>query len=223
MKWENNLSEILLGNIIVNNNSSLRGWILKKKIFPYKCNKCKIKKWNSEMLVLELEHIDGNRKNNKKKNLELLCPNCHSQTHTYRGKNIKKTTHIIDDSDKIIDLFKKGYNISQILNTLNWSGGRNYKIIYKILKDKGINLPTKHDMFLLQKDKNQQKIEKKLNVLQNRINIVKTCNIDFNQRGWGLKLSKLINLTSSATLKFVKRELPEFSKKCWQHSNNLNI
>ncbi|MFA6159158.1 MAG: HNH endonuclease signature motif containing protein [Candidatus Paceibacterota bacterium] len=38
-------------------------------------------------LTLEIDHIDGNPENNEKENLRLLCPNCHSQTSTYRGKN----------------------------------------------------------------------------------------------------------------------------------------
>jgi predicted HNH restriction endonuclease len=37
--------------------------------------------------VLELEHKDGNGENNDLKNICLLCPNCHSQTATYKNKN----------------------------------------------------------------------------------------------------------------------------------------
>jgi 5-methylcytosine-specific restriction endonuclease McrA len=36
---------------------------------------------------IELEHIDGNSKNNELKNLKLLCPNCHSLTPTYKALN----------------------------------------------------------------------------------------------------------------------------------------
>jgi len=39
---------------------------------------------------LDLDHIDGNRENNLDENLRLLCPTCHAQTPTYKGKNIKK-------------------------------------------------------------------------------------------------------------------------------------
>ena len=38
-------------------------------------------------VVVELEHIDGNSENNTLSNLTLLCPNCHSLTPTYKGKN----------------------------------------------------------------------------------------------------------------------------------------
>lgn len=51
------------------------------------CNKCKLTKWNNLPIPLELEHIDGNSNNNKLENVELLCPNCHAQTPTYKSKN----------------------------------------------------------------------------------------------------------------------------------------
>lgn len=53
----------------------------------YECSECGIFEWRNKTLSLDLEHIDGNRNNNNKTNLTLLCPNCHSQTDTYRGKN----------------------------------------------------------------------------------------------------------------------------------------
>ena len=56
-----------------------------------KCEECEIKEWNGKSISFELEHIDGNRFNHKIENLKILCPNCHSQTKTYRGKNISNT------------------------------------------------------------------------------------------------------------------------------------
>ena len=52
-----------------------------------KCAKCGISDWQGSLLVLELEHKDGNSGNNRRDNLECLCPNCHSQTSTYKAKN----------------------------------------------------------------------------------------------------------------------------------------
>ena len=51
------------------------------------CWECGITEWNGKSIVLELEHIDGNSANNTESNLSLLCPNCHSQTTTYKNRN----------------------------------------------------------------------------------------------------------------------------------------
>ena len=51
------------------------------------CSECGItNKWNNKNLVLEIDHIDGDRNNNSFDNLRVLCPNCHSQTNTFRNK-----------------------------------------------------------------------------------------------------------------------------------------
>ena len=54
-----------------------------------KCNKCGLIDWQGNPISLELDHIDGNNKNNNRLNLECLCPNCHAQTPTWRGRNRK--------------------------------------------------------------------------------------------------------------------------------------
>jgi hypothetical protein len=47
-------------------------------------------KWNGEKLSLHLEHKNGVNDDNRLINLTFLCPNCHSQTKTYSGKNKKR-------------------------------------------------------------------------------------------------------------------------------------
>ena len=51
------------------------------------CESCKNSEWMEKPIPLDLEHVDGNFLNNKIDNLRLLCPNCHSQTGTYKSKN----------------------------------------------------------------------------------------------------------------------------------------
>lgn len=61
---------------------------LAKKHIEYKCAFCNNSGvWNERPLVLDLDHINGNNKDHRLENLRFLCPNCHSQTPTYKGKN----------------------------------------------------------------------------------------------------------------------------------------
>jgi hypothetical protein len=55
--------------------------------YGHKCDVCEITEWQNNPIVLELEHRDGNSKNNYLGNLCLICPNCHSQTETYKNRN----------------------------------------------------------------------------------------------------------------------------------------
>ena len=52
-----------------------------------KCYNCGITKWQNKDIVMDLEHLDGNSTNNDLTNLRLICPNCHSQTSTYKNRN----------------------------------------------------------------------------------------------------------------------------------------
>lgn len=65
----------------------LKTYLLKYKIKPHICEICKNTVWLDKPISLELHHIDGNPMNNNLDNLQLLCPNCHAQTETYRAKN----------------------------------------------------------------------------------------------------------------------------------------
>ena len=64
---------------------------LKSRLFRegYKeerCEECGIDEWNGLPIVLELDHINGDNSDNSLENLKILCPNCHSQTPTFRGR-----------------------------------------------------------------------------------------------------------------------------------------
>lgn len=51
------------------------------------CSICGLDEWNSKPMPLEIEHKNGNSEDNSAENLSVICPNCHAQTDTYKGKN----------------------------------------------------------------------------------------------------------------------------------------
>lgn len=72
----------------VNNNVHLKSRLIREGYLENKCSRCGISEWLGEPLVLHLDHKNGDRSDNRLDNLRLLCPNCHSQTTTYCGKNV---------------------------------------------------------------------------------------------------------------------------------------
>jgi 5-methylcytosine-specific restriction endonuclease McrA len=71
------------------NSGRLLKRMVKEKIIEYKCSICGAKEWLGKSLTLHLHHINGNHVDNRLENLQILCPNCHSQTATYCGRGIK--------------------------------------------------------------------------------------------------------------------------------------
>lgn len=82
------LTEIMIKNSLYGGGSyALKNRLFKEGIFEKKCYNCGITEWLNCPAPLELEHINGDRFDNRKDNLTILCPNCHSLTETFAGKN----------------------------------------------------------------------------------------------------------------------------------------
>lgn len=88
-------SEIPLEQILVENSNyssnELKKRLLKNNLLQNICSNCKLQDtWAGKPITLQLDHVNGNSKDNRLHNLRLLCPNCHSQTPTFAGKRHKK-------------------------------------------------------------------------------------------------------------------------------------
>ena len=85
-RWK--LAHINESEVPFENLSVYKKKLVLRKEQNYECADCGQNEiWNRNKLVLQLHHIDGDRKNNHRKNLKMLCPNCHSQTSTWQSKN----------------------------------------------------------------------------------------------------------------------------------------
>jgi hypothetical protein len=84
------ISEILDGKYPQYQTNKLRIRLIKEGIKKEECELCGIEDWLGKRLAFELDHVDGNSNNHLLNNLRIVCPNCHSQTETYRAKNISK-------------------------------------------------------------------------------------------------------------------------------------
>lgn len=70
--------------------SSAKELVFKLGLKENKCERCGRSEWLGEPLVCELHHINGDSTDNRIENLQILCPNCHSQTDNFRGRNTSK-------------------------------------------------------------------------------------------------------------------------------------
>jgi hypothetical protein len=72
-------------------SSHLKKRLLREGLKQPICEGCGGSLWRGQPIPLELEHVNGRNTDNRLENLALLCPNCHAQTSTYRGRNIGRS------------------------------------------------------------------------------------------------------------------------------------
>lgn len=129
----------------------------------HKCEHCNLEKWQDYLIPLELDHISGDRTDNSKENLRLLCCNCHALTPTWRGKKSKNN----------VELNCKNLSKCTMCNNLVKEANRkccSRECARKHVKQNGVNpLPDKNTLINLVQQNGYRKTARLLGVSNNRL------------------------------------------------------
>lgn len=176
--------------------SRIKTEILEKKLIPYECDICKLGDWLSTPISLHLDHIDGVNNNNKLSNLRFLCPNCHSQTETYCGKQNKTRYSVLNKkvSDaELLTSIRNSATVKEALTNAGLSGASNYDRVYRLAKQHGIqHIITK---------------EEKVQII---IGKLKAVNIDTTKFGWVQQVATIIGIAPQKTRGWLEKNYPEY-------------
>ena len=109
--------------------ASAKKYVRMYHLMDEKCSDCGLRQvWNNKPITLELEHVDGNSHNNDLSNLKWLCPNCHSQTPTFRGRNRRIRHYCIDCKCEIVKGSARCRKCDSIKQSTYQIGGHKRKV-----------------------------------------------------------------------------------------------
>lgn len=131
-----------------------KGQLLRRSLIEigrdYKCSICGINEWNNELLILHVDHIDGDPYNNISENLRFLCPNCHSQTSTYGNNGNYNNRESCYNLTRWIDLYsidvvkiiiESSFSLKEVIEKFDrYANGHNMKILSDFIQFNDIDI-----------------------------------------------------------------------------------
>ena len=157
------LKDILIENSEYLWTNSLKKRLLKDGLLDYKCYNCDLTEWLGKPISLQLEHVSGNNTDNRIENLTLLCPNCHSQTKTFAGRNktkvVKKEYKCIECNVCISSASKSGLCRKCVKKTID------FKKLYRKVKQR----PSREQLLKEIEETNYCAVGRKYGVSDNTI------------------------------------------------------
>jgi predicted RNA-binding Zn-ribbon protein involved in translation (DUF1610 family) len=171
----------------------------------YKCEHCgNDGVWNNSPLSLHVDHVDGNHYNNNLDNLRFLCPNCHSQTNTFAGRNKKcmATGWRNITEDEWINAIKKEKSISGVIHSM----GFNHR-----------STLVRLHVSEIKKKNNIDFINAPTILIQDIVNQLKTSQINFRKFGWVGPASKIIGIEPQKVGKWMHKNAFDFyQEQCFR-------
>lgn len=98
-RYRTSLEDILVRGSTYTNAATLKRRLLDDGLLDPHCAVCGIDDWCGRAITLHLDHVNGLRDDHRLENLRLLCPNCHSQTTTFAGRNKGRYGGVADGRD----------------------------------------------------------------------------------------------------------------------------
>lgn len=148
-------------------NSGVENGTLLKRLIEankkeYKCEICELSSWKNKPIRLQIDHINGDRLDNREENLRIICPNCHSQTDTFaRGLKSKQLNRL---EPWWYSVSCPGY-VSEYCNPRKSNEWRKKPR----LKQRKVNRPTKKELTILISDLPWVAIGRKYGVSDNAV------------------------------------------------------
>lgn len=136
-KWKLSLKKFYEERYVSKSFDELSIWQKKRRVIEEqsgRCADCGLPEWKSLPITLEVDHKDGNTDNNDRDNLWALCPNCHSTTETWRGRNKPRLNgnNKVSDAD-LISALQTEDNIRKALLKVGLAAkGKNYSRAKKL-------------------------------------------------------------------------------------------
>jgi hypothetical protein len=85
--------EIMISNRM--SRGSIKRRLIEMGLFEERCSRCGIEEWRGKELTIHIDHINGVNDDWRLENLRMLCPNCHSQTPTFSGRNLRNLSRFL--------------------------------------------------------------------------------------------------------------------------------
>jgi 5-methylcytosine-specific restriction endonuclease McrA len=93
-----------LGVLLATSSSrkAIKARLLEAGLLQNVCQGCGLTEWLGKPLTMHIDHINGKPNDHRIENLRMLCPNCHSQTPTYGGRNVKQRSSRLQDGGSAV-------------------------------------------------------------------------------------------------------------------------